>query len=49
MERQRYSDEDLVEREIEEQTENPEPSQETEFDPAQDRPSLHHDEENDHL
>jgi hypothetical protein len=30
MERQRYSDEDLVEREIEEETTSPEPSEETE-------------------
>jgi hypothetical protein len=32
MERQRYSDEDLVEREIEASTEDPEPSEDTEFE-----------------
>jgi hypothetical protein len=32
MERERYSDEDLVEREIEEETESPEPIEETEFE-----------------
>lgn len=32
MERQRYSDEDLVEREIEEETTSPEPSEETEIE-----------------
>jgi hypothetical protein len=32
MERQRYSDEDLVEREIENETESPEPSEETEME-----------------
>lgn len=32
MERERYSDEDLVEREVEAETEDPEPSEETEFE-----------------
>lgn len=32
MERQRYSDEELVEREIEEETVSPEPSEETEIE-----------------
>ncbi len=32
MERERYSDEDAVEREIEEQTQSPEPSEDTEFE-----------------
>ena len=32
MERQRYSDEDLVEREIEEETTSPEPAEETEIE-----------------
>lgn len=32
MERERYSDEDLVEREIEAETESPEPSEETEIE-----------------
>lgn len=32
MERQRYSDEDLVEREIEDSTSSPEPDEETEFE-----------------
>ena len=32
MERERYSDEDLVEREIENETESPEPDEETEFE-----------------
>jgi hypothetical protein len=32
MDRQRYSDEDLVEREIEDNTESPEPSEETEIE-----------------
>ena len=32
MDRQRYSDEDLVEREIEMETESPEPSEETEIE-----------------
>ena len=32
MERQRYSDEDLVEREIEETTESPEPDEDTEIE-----------------
>jgi hypothetical protein len=32
MERQRYSDEDLVEREIESETESPEPPEETEME-----------------
>lgn len=32
MERERYSDEDLVEREIENETESPEPSEETEVE-----------------
>jgi len=32
MERERFSDDDLVEREIEEETEDPEPPAESEFD-----------------
>jgi hypothetical protein len=32
MDRQRYSDEDLVEREIEDQTESPEPTEDTEIE-----------------
>jgi hypothetical protein len=32
MDRQRYSDEDLVEREIEDQTESPEPPEDTELE-----------------
>lgn len=41
MERQRYSDEDLIEREIAEQTESPDPPEETEIE-RRSGPSLMH-------